>query len=61
MNQLMSNDTQPTENVCSCQFMLLASLVMASFRVIPPYSSLSYSSIPQKHAESFALALISSA
>lgn len=60
MNQLMSNDTQPTEDVCSHQFMLLASLVMASFGAILPCSSLS-SSIPQKHAGSLALALISSA
>lgn len=52
---------QPTEDVCSYQFTLLASLVMASFRAIPPYSSLSYASIPQKHAGSLALALISSA
>lgn len=61
MNQLMSNDTEPTEDVCSYQLMLLASLVMASIRAIPPYSSLSYSSIPQKHAESLALALNGSA
>lgn len=61
MNLLRSNDMQPTEDVCSYQFTLLASLVMASFRAIPPYSSLSYASIPQKHAGSLALALISSA